>query len=113
MPFFVYRTYIIRGHIHRSLCWCGCERPTSRGGHSNKPEVNENMASKRKRVLVEMDDDSSTMEHEEPVQTIPAPNISRIRNKQLRTEMYREMKREKRKVSDIKLLRCCCNLVDM
>ncbi|XP_064606482.1 ribosome production factor 1-like [Liolophura sinensis] len=45
-----------------------------------------------------MDDDTSTMKQEEPVQTIPAPNISRIRNKQLRTEMYREMKREKRKI---------------
>ncbi|KAL3868393.1 hypothetical protein ACJMK2_041204 [Sinanodonta woodiana] len=37
-------------------------------------------------------------EEREDVQTIPAPNISRIKNKQMRSEAYRQMKREKKKM---------------
>ncbi|KAK3602382.1 hypothetical protein CHS0354_026270 [Potamilus streckersoni] len=37
-------------------------------------------------------------EEREDVQTIPAPNISRIKNKKLRSEAYRQMKREKKKM---------------
>ena len=36
---------------------------------------------------------------EEEIETLPAPNISEIKNKQLRQEMYRKFKQEKRKVS--------------
>jgi hypothetical protein len=39
-----------------------------------------------------------TEEIEESVQTIPKPNISNIRNKILRNEAYKKLKKEKKKV---------------
>jgi hypothetical protein len=50
------------------------------------------MASKKKQENVE------TEEIEESVQTIPKPNISNIRNKILRNEAYKKLKKEKKKV---------------
>jgi len=38
---------------------------------------------------------------DELVQTIPKPNVSSIKNKKLRTEAYRKLKRETRKVCRI------------
>ncbi|XP_071118650.1 ribosome production factor 1-like [Haliotis cracherodii] len=36
-------------------------------------------------------------DEQEEIQTIPRPNISRVKNKQIRSELYRKMKSEKRK----------------
>ena len=50
------------------------------------------MADKRKQKNVEESDE------EEHVQTVPQRNISNIRNKILRNEAYKKLKKEKRKV---------------
>ncbi|XP_041358382.1 ribosome production factor 1-like isoform X2 [Gigantopelta aegis] len=60
------------------------------------------MESKRKNVVSKRSKKPKDTENEDvkPIQTIPTPNISAIKNKQRRTELYREMKRQKRKIKN-------------
>lgn len=52
------------------------------------------MASRKKNVTRA----AEGKDEQEEIQTIPRPNISRVKNKQIRSELYRKMKSEKRKV---------------
>lgn len=51
-----------------------------------------------KKMKVENVEEENQKEVTEDVQTIPKPNISRIKNKILRNEMYKKLRVEKRKV---------------
>ena len=66
---------------------------------------NENVVPKRSKM--HKDEEDEDVKH---IQTIPTPNISAIKNKQRRTELYREIKRQKRKVSAILVFRTFINL---
>lgn len=49
-------------------------------------------------MKVENVEEENPQDMTEDVQTIPKPNISRIKNKILRNEMYKKLRVEKRKV---------------
>lgn len=51
-----------------------------------------------KKMKVENVEEENQKDVTEDVQTIPKPNISRIKNKILRNEMYKKLRVEKRKV---------------
>lgn len=51
-----------------------------------------------KKMKVENVEEENQEDVTDNVQTIPKPNISRIKNKILRNEMYKKLKVEKRKV---------------
>lgn len=51
-----------------------------------------------KKMKVENVEEENQKDLTEDVQTIPKPNISRIKNKILRNEMYKKLRVEKRKV---------------
>lgn len=51
-----------------------------------------------KKMKVENVEEENPQDMTEDVQTIPKPNISRIKNKILRNEMYKKLRVEKRKV---------------
>lgn len=51
-----------------------------------------------KKMKVENVEEENQKDVTEDVQTIPKPNISRIKNKILRNEMYKKFRVEKRKV---------------
>lgn len=51
-----------------------------------------------KKMKLENVEEENLKDITEDVQTIPKPNISRIKNKILRNEMYKKLRVEKRKV---------------
>lgn len=67
-----------------------------------------------KKMKLENVEEENLKDITEDVQTIPKPNISRIKNKILRNEMYKKLRVEKRKVIKrieilflMDLIKCC------